>query len=303
MIMQRGDIFLCETNSFQFYLILFSLHLIQGQLCRRKSSILLAPDVGNGLNYPCATQFKNDQNTNVITSNPITLDDMGDGFVSHRISNHDERMCGGVRGTMLMPTTTLVEEWTGQEGVEPQDKANSIDLFSGFLDSGGRFAFTNESVHYHHWLDFCLSDGYSCHGCVKQVSLQENVPKSVPSFSSVVPSQAHVFSKSAATSSCCTQAVSIAYLEEPIRKKVCHLCHRHAKKKSEKQQRLLTEVKKVPEYIKKNLLTNNDVENDVLVFDGGDCDNPPIQLKSYSILQNMCWKKRYQPAPPLGAVP
>ncbi len=197
---------------------------------------MLAPDVGNGLNYPYVMQFENDQNTNVITSNPTTLDDMGGGFVCDRISNNDGRMCGGMRCGMTMPTTMLVEKWTGQEGVEMQDGVNIIVLFSGFLDPGGRFAFTNKSVHYHHWSDFCLSGGYSCHGRVKQVSFQENVPKSVPPFSGVVPSWVHVFFKSTATSSCRTQAASIAYLEEPICKKICCLHHRHAKKKLEKQQ-------------------------------------------------------------------
>jgi hypothetical protein len=121
---------------------------------------------------------------------------------------------GGMRCGMTMPTMTLVVERMGQEGVELQDGANSINLFSGFLDSGGRFAFTNESVHYHHWLGFCLSDGYSCHGGVEQVSLQKNVPKSVPPFSGVVPSWVHVFSKSTATSSCRTQAASIIYFKK-----------------------------------------------------------------------------------------
>jgi hypothetical protein len=158
----------------------------------------------------------------------------------------------------------LVEEWMGQEGVEPQDGANSIDLFYEFSDPGGIFAFMNKSVHYHHRLGFCLSNGYSCHGHVEHVSLQENVLRSVPPFSGVIPSWAHVFSKSTATSSCHTEAASITDLEEPNSKKVCHLCHRHAKKKSEKKQRLLSEVK-VSEYTKKKLLTSNDVKNDVLL--------------------------------------
>jgi hypothetical protein len=95
-------------------------------------------------------QFKNYQNTYIITSNPTTLDDMGGGFVSARISNDDRRMCGSMQCGMTMPTMTLAEEWTGQEGVKPQDSVNRFDLFSGFLYPGGRFAFTNESVHYHH---------------------------------------------------------------------------------------------------------------------------------------------------------
>ncbi len=92
---------------------------------------------------------------------------------------------GGMQWGMTTLTTKLVEEWTGQEGVEPQDGANRFDPFSGFLYLGGRFAFKNESVHYHHWSGFCLSDGHSCHSHVEQRSLQENVPKSVPPFSGV----------------------------------------------------------------------------------------------------------------------
>ncbi len=122
--------------------------------------------------------------------------------MSDQISINDRIMRGGMRCVMAMPTSTLVEEWTGQEGVEPQDRANGIDLFSGFVDPGGKFAFTSESVHYHYRLGVCLSDGCSCHSCVEQVSLQENVPKSVPPFSGVVPSWVHVFSKMTATSSC-----------------------------------------------------------------------------------------------------
>jgi hypothetical protein len=159
---------------------------------------------------------------------------MGGGFVSDRYSIDDRRMCSSVQCGMMMLTMTFLEEWTGQEGVELQDRANSIYLFSGFSDPGGIFAFANKSVHYHHWSGFCLSDGYSCHGLVEQVSLQENVPKSVPPFSGVVSLWVHVFSKSTATSSCRTQAASIAYLEETIRRKERHRRHRYAKKKFEK---------------------------------------------------------------------
>ncbi len=62
--------------------------------------------------------------------------------MSDRISNDDRRIRGGVQCGM----TRLVEEWTGQEGVELQDEANRIDSFSGFLDPGERFAFTNKRV-------------------------------------------------------------------------------------------------------------------------------------------------------------
>ncbi len=45
-------------------------------------------------------------------------------------------------------------------GDDVHDNACSTDSFSGFLDPGGQFAITNESVHYHHWSgSHLLSDG------------------------------------------------------------------------------------------------------------------------------------------------
>ncbi len=49
---------------------------------------------------------------------------------------------------------------------------NSMDSFAVSLDTERRFANTNESVHYHHRID-----GYSCHGRVKRVTLQEKCPE------------------------------------------------------------------------------------------------------------------------------
>jgi hypothetical protein len=49
---------------------------------------------------------------------------------------------------------------------------NSMDSFAVSLDTGGRFADANESVHYHHRID-----GYSCHGRVERVNLQEKCPE------------------------------------------------------------------------------------------------------------------------------
>jgi hypothetical protein len=75
-----------------------------------------------------------------------------------------------------------------------------------------------------------------------------------------------VSSKSTKSSSCRTQAASITYLEEPCTKKVHHHLNRRAKRKYEKQNRILTEVV-VPAHIQKNLLTDHDVDKDILVFD------------------------------------
>jgi hypothetical protein len=74
----------------------------------------------------------------------------------------------------------------------------------------------NESVHYHHQSgSHLLSDGYSCHGCVEQVNLNENVSRSVSvSVSSIIPPWVHVFAKSTQSSSLRTQAASIPHIED-----------------------------------------------------------------------------------------
>ena len=81
------------------------------------------------------------------------------------------------------------------DGGDVDDDACSTDSFSGFSDPGGRFAITNESVHCHHRSgSHLLSDGYSCHGCVEQVKLNENLSQSVSvSLSSIIPPWVHVF--------------------------------------------------------------------------------------------------------------
>jgi hypothetical protein len=142
------------------------------------------------------------------------------------------------------------------------------------------FAITDESVHY------CLrsggspSKGESCHGCDTQraVSLQQQYIDILHFSSSVciIPLWVHVFSKSFGSSSCCMQAGSIAYMDNSIHPKMRHRCIRRAMKKSKKQQQILTEVK-VPAHIKTNLLTTEDVAENVLIFDGGDCNSIPIK--------------------------
>ena len=96
------------------------------------------------------------------------------------------------------------------------------------------------------------------------------------SVSSIIPPWVHVFAKSTKSTSLRTQAASIAYIEEPLHKKARHRCNRRAKKKKEKQHRMLTEVI-VPDSISSNLLTDNDIFNDIVVVDGGDLGNPSIR--------------------------
>ncbi len=59
------------------------------------------------------------------------------------------------------------------------------------------------------------------------------------------------------------------------KKKVWHHQNRRSKKKLRKQQNLLTEVI-VPTAIKQNLVSESDIENEIVVVDGGDDGNPSI---------------------------
>ena len=90
---------------------------------------------------------------------------------------------------------TWEDDSTVGDGGDVDDDACSTDSFSGFVDPGGRFAITNESVHYHHRSgSHLLSDGDSCHGCVEQVKLNGNLSQSVSvSVSSIIPPWVHAF--------------------------------------------------------------------------------------------------------------
>jgi hypothetical protein len=90
------------------------------------------------------------------------------------------------------------------------------------------------------------------------------------------PPWVHVFDKSTQPSSIRTQAASIAYIEQPVHKKARHCWSRRSKKKFCKQLKLLTQVI-VPRTIKQHLLSESDIENKVVVVDGGDDGNPLIR--------------------------
>ena len=137
------------------------------------------------------------------------------------------------------------------------------------IDPNWRPANANESVHYHHPFN-----GDSCHGCVDPVTVDDLgvcVERSL-----CPPPWVHVFAKSTQPSSIRTQAASIAYIEQPVHKKARHRRSRRSKKKLRKQLKLLTKVI-VPTTIKQNLLSESDIENKVVVVDGGDDGNPPIR--------------------------
>ncbi len=173
-----------------------------------------------------------------------------------------------------------------------QDSSDVSHTLPKLLDQNGRSVNTNESVHYHHSIN-----GESCHGRVEQVThfdsggvISTNANESVHYHHSInreschsrverslrPPSWVHVFAKSTRPSSIWTQAASVVYIELPVhKKKVWHRQNRRSKKRLRKQQNLLTKVI-VPTAIKQNLLSESDIEKEIIVVDGGDDGNPSI---------------------------
>ncbi len=78
------------------------------------------------------------------------------------------------------------------------------------------------------------------------------------------------------TSSLWTQRASIAYTEQHTTKKAHHCRNRRARKKLNKQHSLLTEAI-VPQSVLTNLLSTYEIDNEIIVFNGGVIDNPPIK--------------------------
>jgi hypothetical protein len=103
--------------------------------------------------------LKKNNEKNIIESHPLLLSGSGCDSGREAITDEDSMNLGNAPNTV-------------GEAKELEDCANSMDSFSGFLDQEGDLLMQT-SVHYHHWLGFSLSDGYSCHGCVKQVTMKE----------------------------------------------------------------------------------------------------------------------------------
>jgi hypothetical protein len=133
------------------------------------------------------------------------------------------------------------------------------------------FEIPTNSVHYHRTLF-----GASCHGRIENQCISP--VKALPQFEmDRIPMFIHTFA-STANCSLRTQSGAVAHLMPPEHKKshvVMHRCCHRCNKKLKKQQRLLQEIVP-PHHILENLLTNDDIENDIIVLDGGDIGNPSI---------------------------
>jgi len=152
---------------------------------------------------------------------------------------------------------------------------STISLSSIVSDPGAIFVNASDSVHYRQ------SSGASCHA-----STDNYLPSSVAVDEKYInngndhpriPMWVHPFGS---TSNCSvrTQAGSVAHLEIPKHKnkgKVIHRRHRRHRKKQRKQEMLLEEHV-LPDHVSSNLLTADDILNDIIVYDGGDAGNPPI---------------------------
>ena len=83
----------------------------------------------------------------------------------------------------------------------------------------------------------------------------------------------HVYSQSNANSSRRTQCASVAYLSDGLSSSVRRRRNRRAKNKLQKQHSLLREVIVPSDFVPFSL---SDIEDEVIVFDGGNLSCPPI---------------------------
>ncbi len=179
---------------------------------------------------------------------------------SHRASDDESPPVG------MTVVTKDNEDADDAPGFNDDNDKESSQLF----EPVGGFDDANESVHYGH-----RTNGYSCHGPVKKVSCLGQTLKSICHHNTIPPPWVHVFSKSTHPSSLRTQAASIAHMEQTVHKKARHHRNRRSMKKLLKHKHLLTEVI-VPECIQQNILTKSQINNEIVVVDGGDDGNPPI---------------------------
>jgi hypothetical protein len=141
---------------------------------------------------------------------------------------------------------------------------------------GGSFCPTSDSKHYPLVIHHNVSSGASGRARVEKCSpCDEYIPQPPNNVSPGVPPWVHVFAKSATASSLRTQAAMIAHTEVPFCHKVHHKRILCAKKKFKKQQTLLSKV--IVPYNQIKLLSIDKIDSQVVVFDGGNDNNPPIR--------------------------
>lgn len=140
-------------------------------------------------------------------------------------------------------------------------------LSSAVIDS-------SDSVHCNPLTQSCtVSSGWSCHTTANYSKTEDVVPLVCPNVMNPHPSWVHVFAKSSTTTSLRTQCASAAskYATSP---KVFHRRSRRARKKCMKMNKILREVMVPHNQFK---LSHNEIDADIIVFDGGNSTSPPIK--------------------------
>ncbi len=130
----------------------------------------------------------------------------------------------------------------------------------------------SNSVHYGPLTQLTVSSGSSCHARVQITDTREK-RQPLPSYRpSSPPSWVHVFSRTTENSSLRTQCAAAAAADvlSPIVFH-CHLCQ--AREKLKKQERVLREVVVPMTGLK---ITTSKIDNEGIVFDGGNNNTPPI---------------------------
>ncbi len=154
--------------------------------------------------------------------------------------------------------------------MNPEDISQSVivtNAVSAFVDT------MSGSDLYHHQITSNVSGGASYHACTQQRhSPRNNHMRDY--LSTGVPNQIHV-SKSLSSSSLSTQCASIAHSQRQISNIAHHCRNPCARKKFNKQQCVLCEVA-IP--CNQHKLLIQEIEDEVIVFDGGNPKTPPVLL-------------------------
>ena len=118
-----------------------------------------------------------------------------------------------------------------------------------------------------------VSSGRSCHTTADYSKTEDVVPLVCPNVINPHPSWVHVFAKSSTTTSLRTQCASAAsnYATSP---KVFHRRSRRARKKQLLMNKTLREVIVPHNQFK---LSHIEIDDDIIVFDGGNSTSPPIK--------------------------
>ena len=131
----------------------------------------------------------------------------------------------------------------------------------------------SERVHYPPLTHNRGSRGSSCCAVTVSHDRQNVEPLTNNDVSNSSSSWCHVYSQSKANSSRRTQCASVAYLSDGLSSSVRRRRNRRAKKKLQKQHSVLREVIVSSDHVPFSLC---DIEDDIVVFDGGNMSCPPI---------------------------